>query len=180
MTPPPPSPPHTYTLSRKLHSLFFIPFPSFLPIQASLPLFALSALKTVFHFSFISFYVPHGNFTWGAKETAIVITLWGSELLNRKSYDRESILSFMATSDVFKFLKIARVVGECNLRIFKTSRVAINHEMNEQVHRSFLFNKFATKLLHGCVSKAISVLRSIISIAVYNQPHSQALSLPPL
>ena len=40
----------------------------------------------------------------------------------------------MGTSDVLKVLKIARAVGECNLRTFKTSRVTINHEMHEQVH----------------------------------------------
>ena len=40
----------------------------------------------------------------------------------------------MGTSDVLKVLKIARAVGECNLRTFKTLRVTINHEMYEQVH----------------------------------------------
>ena len=43
----------------------------------------------------------------------------------------------IATSDVLKVLKIARAVGECNLRTFKTSRVTINHEMHEQVHTIF-------------------------------------------
>ena len=43
----------------------------------------------------------------------------------------------MGTSDVLKVLKIARAVGECNLRTFKTSRVTINHEMQEQVHTIF-------------------------------------------
>ena len=43
----------------------------------------------------------------------------------------------MGTSDVLKVLKIARAVGECNLRTFKTSRVTINHEMHEQVHTIF-------------------------------------------
>ena len=43
----------------------------------------------------------------------------------------------MGTSDVLKVLKIARAVGECNLRTFKTSRVTINHGMYEQVHTIF-------------------------------------------
>ena len=43
----------------------------------------------------------------------------------------------MGTSDVLKVLKIARAVGECNLRTFKTSRVTINHEIHEQVHTIF-------------------------------------------
>ena len=43
----------------------------------------------------------------------------------------------MGTSDVLKVLKIARAVGECNLRTFKTSLVPINHEMHEQVHTIF-------------------------------------------
>ena len=43
----------------------------------------------------------------------------------------------MGTSDVLKVLKIARAVGECNLRTFKTSQVTINHEMHEQVHTVF-------------------------------------------
>ena len=55
----------------------------------------------------------------------------------RKSYERECISWFMGTSDVLKVLKIARAVGECNLRTFKTSRVTINHEMHEQVHTIF-------------------------------------------
>ena len=38
---------------------------------------------------------------------------------------------------VLKVLKIARAVGECNLRTFKTSRVTINHGMHEQVHTIF-------------------------------------------
>ena len=55
----------------------------------------------------------------------------------RKSYERECISGFMSTSDVLKVLKIARAVGECNLRTFKTSRVTINPEMHEQVHTIF-------------------------------------------
>ena len=43
----------------------------------------------------------------------------------------------MGTNDVLKVLKIARAVGECNLRTLKTSRVTINHEMHEQVHTIF-------------------------------------------
>ena len=43
----------------------------------------------------------------------------------------------MGTSDVLKVLKIARAVGEFNLRTFKTSRVTINHEMHEQVNTIF-------------------------------------------
>ena len=42
-------------------------------------------------------------------------------------------------SDVLKVLKIARAIGECNLRTFKTSRVTINHEMHEQVHTIFYY-----------------------------------------
>ena len=34
----------------------------------------------------------------------------------------------MGTSDVLKVLKIARAVGEYNLRTFKASQVTINHE----------------------------------------------------
>ena len=55
----------------------------------------------------------------------------------RKSYERECISWFMGTSDVLKVLKIARAVGEYNLRTFKTSWVTINHEMHEQVHTIF-------------------------------------------
>ena len=55
----------------------------------------------------------------------------------RKSYERECISWFMGSSDVLKVLKIARAIGECNLRTFKTSRVTINHEMHEQVHTIF-------------------------------------------
>ena len=44
----------------------------------------------------------------------------------------------MGTSDVLKVLKIARAVGEYNLRTFKTSRVTINYEMHKQVHTIFL------------------------------------------
>ena len=43
-------------------------------------------------------------------------------------------LWFMVTRDVLKVLKIARAVGEYNLRTFKTPRVTINHEMHEQVY----------------------------------------------
>ena len=52
----------------------------------------------------------------------------------------------MSTSDVLKVLKIARAVGESNLRTFKTSRVTINPEMHEQVH-DFLFIIYLTKFL---------------------------------
>ena len=55
----------------------------------------------------------------------------------KKSYERECISGFMSTSDVLKVLKFARVVGEYNLRTFKTSRVTINPEMHEQVHTIF-------------------------------------------
>ena len=55
----------------------------------------------------------------------------------KKSYERECISRFMSTSDVLKVLKIARAVGKCNLRTFKTSRVTINPEMHEQVHTIF-------------------------------------------
>ena len=37
----------------------------------------------------------------------------------------------------WKVLKIARAVGKCNLRTFKTSRVTINPQMHEQVHAIF-------------------------------------------
>ena len=70
--------------------------------------------------------------------------IWSSAKVNvitldmyRKSYEHECISWFMGTSDVLKVLKIARAVGECNLRTFKTSRVTINHEMQEQVHTIF-------------------------------------------
>ena len=42
--------------------------------------------------------------------------------------------AFRGLSEVLKVLKIARAVGECNLRTFKTSRVTINHEMHVEVH----------------------------------------------
>ena len=54
----------------------------------------------------------------------------------------------MGTSDVLKILKIARAVGECNLRTFKTSRVTINHLRNARAGLyDFLFIVFSTKLL---------------------------------
>ena len=59
------------------------------------------------------------------------------DYMYRKSYESECISWFMGTSDVLKVFKIARAVGECNLRTFKTSRVTINHEMHEQVHTIF-------------------------------------------
>ena len=37
----------------------------------------------------------------------------------RKLYECKYILWYMGTSDVFKFLKIARAAGECNLRTLK-------------------------------------------------------------
>ena len=43
----------------------------------------------------------------------------------------------LGSSDVLRILKITRSVGECNLRTFKTSRVAINREKHEQVHTIF-------------------------------------------
>ena len=64
----------------------------------------------------------------------------------RKSYERECISGFMSTSDVLKFLKIARAVGECNLRTFKTSRVLINPEMHSRSY-DFLLIIYSTKLL---------------------------------
>ena len=44
----------------------------------------------------------------------------------------------MGTSDVLKVLKIARAVGECNLRTFKTSLVPINHEIHSRSY-DFLY-----------------------------------------
>ena len=44
----------------------------------------------------------------------------------------------MGTSDVLKVLKIAGAIGECNLRIFKTSQVTINHAMHKQENMIFL------------------------------------------
>lgn len=49
----------------------------------------------------------------------------------------------MGTGDVLKVLKIARAAGECNLGTCKTSRVTINHEMHEQVHRSGLQTRYS-------------------------------------
>ena len=72
----------------------------------------------------------------------------------RKSYERECISWFMGTSDVLKVLKIARAVGECNLGIFKTSRVTINHEMHEQVHMIFY-------LLYSRQNYSIALLSAI-------------------
>ena len=48
----------------------------------------------------------------------------------RKSYERECISWFMGTSDVLKVLKIARAVGDCNLRTFKTSRATNSLSLN--------------------------------------------------
>ena len=49
---------------------------------------------------------------------------------------------------VQKVLKIARAVGECNLRTFKTSQVTINSEMHKQVHTfSIYFLIYSPKLL---------------------------------
>ena len=41
--------------------------------------------------------------------------------LYRKSHKRECNSEFMGTNDALKVLKIARAVGECNLRSFKAS-----------------------------------------------------------
>ena len=92
-----------------------------------------------------------------------IIAIHLATYMYRKSYERECISWFMGTSDVLKVLKIARAVGECNLRTFKTSRVTINHEMHEQVHMIFY-------LLYSqiCVQIWRSVLHSITSIALYN------------
>ena len=70
---------------------------------------------------------------------ALLDILLRNAVLNkyRKSYERECISGFMSTSDVLKVLKIARAVGDCNLRTLKTSRVTINPEMHEQVHTIF-------------------------------------------
>ena len=38
----------------------------------------------------------------------------------RKSHERECISGFMGTSDVLKVFKIARAVGECNLKNFQS------------------------------------------------------------
>ena len=61
----------------------------------------------------------------------------------------------MGTSDVLKVLKIARAVGECNLRTFKTSRVTINHEMHEQVHTIFYLLYSQQKLLERATLHAL-------------------------
>ena len=72
-----------------------------------------------------------GSLDNAIEEFSLALPSW---YMYRKSYERECISRFMGTSDVLKVLKIARTVGECNLRTFKTSRVTINHEMHEQVH----------------------------------------------
>ena len=73
----------------------------------------------------------------------------------RKSYERECISGFMSTSDVLKVLKIARALGECNLRNFKTSRVTIKiirffiyYIFNKFTHRRFLFEVVRARILH--------------------------------
>ena len=51
----------------------------------------------------------------------------------------------MGTSDVLKVLKIARAVGECKLRTFKTSRVTIDREMHARAGSyDLLFIIFST------------------------------------
>ena len=81
----------------------------------------------------------------------------------------------MGTSDVLKVLKIARAVGECNLRTFKTSRVTINHEMHEKVYTIFYlsYSRFFNNLVFKfgasrCFHGNFSVLHPITSIALYN------------
>ena len=46
-------------------------------------------------------------------------------------------MGMMNASNVLKVLKIARAVGECNLKIFKASRVTLNQEMHVQVETIF-------------------------------------------
>ena len=87
----------------------------------------------------------------------------------RKSYERECILWFMGTSDVLKVLKIARALGECNLRTFKTSRVTINHKMHEQVHTIFylLYSRFFYNLVFKFGASPVFPWQ-LLRIALYN------------
>ena len=56
----------------------------------------------------------------------------------RKSHERDCISWFMGTSDVLKVFKIARAVGECNLKTFKTSQVHNHKSQNARaVHAIF-------------------------------------------
>ena len=75
----------------------------------------------------------------------------------------------MGTSDVLKVLKIARAVGECNLRTFKTSRVTINHEMHEQVHTIFylLYSRFFNNLVFKFGASPVFPWQ-LLRIALYN------------
>lgn len=82
----------------------------------------------------------------------------------RKSYERECISWFMGTSNVLKVLKIARAVGECNLRTWKN--------LFRQTKQTgcqpfcFLFSNFALPL----VSIGTSVLHSITSTLIFKEP----------
>ena len=84
----------------------------------------------------------------------------------------------MGTSDVLKVLKIARAIGKCNLRIFKTSRVTINHEMHEQVHTVFYLlysqQNYSNALLCSC-SYSSSFGFSFLSVAMFAR-HSTSCS----
>ena len=70
---------------------------------------------------------------------------------------------------VLKVLKIARAVGECNLRTFKTSRVTINHEMHEQVHTIFylLYSRFFYNLVFKFGASPVFPWQ-LLRIALYN------------
>ena len=85
----------------------------------------------------------------------------------------------MGTSDVLKVLKIARAIGKCNLRIFKTSRVTINHEMHEQVHTVFYLlysqQNYSNALLCSC-SYSSSFGFSFLSVAHVCQTFNQLLN----
>ena len=82
----------------------------------------------------------------------------------------------MGTSDVLKVLKIARAVGECNLRTFKTSRVTINHERYEQVHMIFYLlysQQNCSNALHCTCSYSSSFGLSFLSVAHVCQTFNQ-------
>ena len=82
----------------------------------------------------------------------------------------------MGTSDVLKVFKIARAVGECNLRTFKTSRLTINHEMHEQVQTIFYLlysqQNYSNALLCSC-SYSSSFGFSFLSVAHVCQTFNQ-------
>ena len=61
----------------------------------------------------------------------------------------------MGTSDVLKVFKIARAVGECNLKNFQNITSDHKSRNARAVHFDFLFIIFSTKLLHNATLQAL-------------------------